>query len=158
MLFLLITDKRGALLCIRAVASSGARGWGRHIFLKCVWTPSANSLSHTFPWNIFKIKQDSRPGASLLCRCSWKNFEWGGQKATKQAYFSPFFDREFARTERKRPVFHDKTSASASDTMHFSFYPLDTTQTESRAHRTLSLNPTHQGPETLLWRIFFLSI
>lgn len=74
------------------------------------------------------------------------------------------FDREFARTELKRAVlfffsFYNKTSVSASDTLHFSFYPPDTSESESRAHRTLALHPTHQGPEYILYyEGIFLSI
>lgn len=90
MLFLLITDKRGGF----TVHQSCSVEWcertreAHFFFLKCVWTPSANSLSHTFPWNIFQIKRDSRPDASLLCRCSWK------------------FLSEVARKPQNRHIFH----------------------------------------------------
>lgn len=154
MLFLLITDKRGALLYIRAVASRGLRGWGRTI-LQCVWPLLANSLSHISLKNL-KIKHDSCPEASVLCLCSWKILN---EVAKKPGifFFSPFLTVNLQEQSKRGTFFHNKTSVSASDTLHFSFYPLDTTESKSRAHRTLSLNLTHQGPECrLYYEGFFL--
>lgn len=126
MLFLLITDKRGALLRIRAVASRRSESTREGNFWSVFERLLANSPSHTFFWKI--VKHDSRPEASLLGRCSWKIFKKGGQEAGKKTgilsldYF--FLTGNLQEQSKKRPVFQNKTSAS--NTLAFQLPPLST--------------------------------
>lgn len=89
-----------------------------------------------------------------------ENLKQGGQKATKRANFFTVFHKEVARTEQKRPVFHNKTCPFRVFLRYTALnYPLDRTEAERRPHRTLALNLTHQGPEyRLYYEGFFLSI
>lgn len=158
MLFLLITDKLwGAFTCASELYERTREEKLSEVCLNTFF--SANSLSHTFLWKkSLKTRFSSRSPPS-----SWKTWgkqnklEWGGPKIkiSRLKFFS-FFDKEFAgnragEKKKKRPVFHNETA------FHLPPPP--------RAHRTLSLNPTHQGPEDrlyyegfLLFSFFFLSL
>lgn len=150
----------GALLCIRAVASSGTRGRREAPFFRSAFERLlANSLSHT-SWNIFYIETGdscrSLPPPTLLLER--KKLIEVSRRTTKSRHIFHHFRQGICKNRAKEASFsfRDKTRPFCICLWHTAFQLLPSpTQTESRAHRTLSLNPTHQGPETLLWRIFF---
>ena len=139
----------GFYLCIRAVWADegGKTPWSvfEHFFF-----PLTHCHTH-FLEKIFKNVILVQKPSVLLENLEKKKLEWGGPNKKKQQPNKPlkifiFFDKEFAGNragkKRKRPVFHNKTA------FHLPPPP--------RAHRTLSLNPTHQGPEDRLYYEGFL--
>lgn len=140
---------RGFLLCIGAVASRRLRGRGEGTFEVCL-NAFQLAVTHISLKNLIFSSRSLPPLPLFL-----ENFKRDGQKAAKQAYFSPFLTGNLQEQSEKRPVFF--IIKLSPNTLLFSFHPLDTPQTESRTHRTPSLNPTHQGPENrLYYEGFFL--
>lgn len=111
----------------------------------------ANCHTHFF-WKIFIFLSRSLPSLHP----SWgKILAEMTKKQQKRHFFHHVLTGNLQEQSKRGAVFHKKTTAS--NTLHFSFHPLDSPQTESRTHRTLSLNPPHQGPENrLYYEGFFL--
>lgn len=156
MLFHLITGKPGALLCIRAVASRGPAGMREDNFCSwvCVNAFSQLTVTHIFLKLNIILVQKPPSSASVLGKC-WCEVV---KKKIKQADFSPFLTVNLHEQSKRGLFFHNKTSVSATVTLHFSFYPLNTTDHWNRKQGTQDTGSQSKPPgtrvQTLLWRIF----